>query len=48
MIADAAESDDTRLVWPAGDDAQLIIGAREQLDYAGFEQAMRDTMALDW
>lgn len=48
VIADAVESDDPRLVWPAGDDARLIIGVREQLGYAGFEQAMRDTMRLEW
>lgn len=48
VIVDAIESDDDAFFWPAGDDAHMIIGAREQLGYAGFEKALRDTMSLDW
>jgi NAD(P)-dependent dehydrogenase (short-subunit alcohol dehydrogenase family) len=48
VIADALESPDDRLVWPAGADAEMIVAAREGLDYAAFEKAMRDMMNLEW
>jgi len=48
VIADAIESDDDSLVWPAGADAEMMFGARESLDYAAFEAAMRQTVNLDW
>jgi NAD(P)-dependent dehydrogenase (short-subunit alcohol dehydrogenase family) len=48
VIADAIESDDTKLVWPAGSDAEMTIGAREGVGYLKFETAMRDLMKLDW
>jgi NAD(P)-dependent dehydrogenase (short-subunit alcohol dehydrogenase family) len=48
VIADAIESDDTKLVWPAGSDAEMSIGVREGVDYPRFETAMRELMQLDW
>jgi hypothetical protein len=48
VIADAIESHDTKLVWPAGSDAEMTIGIREGVDYPRFEAAMRELMHLDW
>ena len=48
VIADAVESDDRKLVWPAGSDAEMTIGVREGVDYPKFEAAMREMMQLDW
>jgi len=48
VIADAIESGDTKLVWPAGSDAEMSIGIREGAGYPAFEAAMRELMHLDW
>jgi len=48
VIADAVESDDSKRHWPAGADAEMIIGARESLGYAQFESTMREMLKLDW
>src|SRR3954452_17394295 len=37
VIADAIESDDAKRFWPAGADAEMIVGAREALGYEKFE-----------
>jgi hypothetical protein len=48
VIADAIEGDDAKLHWPAGADAEMIIGARESLGYAQFEATMRAMLNLEW
>lgn len=45
-IYNAAYDESLKLRYPVGGDANLIAGARKQLDFEGFEQAMRQ--ALDW
>jgi NAD(P)-dependent dehydrogenase (short-subunit alcohol dehydrogenase family) len=47
-IADAVEGKDQRLRQPVGRDAELVLGARDELDDAAFEAAMRQTLGLDW
>jgi NAD(P)-dependent dehydrogenase (short-subunit alcohol dehydrogenase family) len=47
-IADAIESDAPALRWPVGADADLVFGARTTMDDAGFEQAMREALGLEW
>jgi NAD(P)-dependent dehydrogenase (short-subunit alcohol dehydrogenase family) len=47
-IAEAIESDGSRWRWPVGDDAQLICGARDSMDDATFEAAMRETLQFHW
>ncbi len=47
-IAGALEADDPPLRLPVGDDAEMILSTRRQLDDAAFEAAMRATLDLDW
>ena len=47
-IADAIESDGSQFRWPAGADAEALLGARAKLDDAAFETAFRSTLKLDW
>lgn len=47
-IADAIETSSTPLRVVVGDDAQLVLGARSQLDDAGFEASMRGALGLTW
>jgi NAD(P)-dependent dehydrogenase (short-subunit alcohol dehydrogenase family) len=47
-IADAVESDAPALRYPVGDDAAMVLAARDAMDDAAFEAAMRETLALDW
>ncbi len=45
-ICDAAADPDSKLRYLVGGDAQLIAAVRKQMDFEGFEAAMRQT--LDW
>ena len=47
-IADAVDDDATPLRVPVGADAEMVLGARAQLDDAGFESLMRSTLDLTW
>jgi NAD(P)-dependent dehydrogenase (short-subunit alcohol dehydrogenase family) len=47
-IADAIENPATPLRVPVGSDAEMILGARKQLDDAAFEAAMRKALDLTW
>lgn len=47
-IADAIEDPSTPLRVPVGEDAALVFSARQQLDDAAFEAAMRATLKLSW
>ena len=47
-IADIVESDAPAFRNPVGDDATMVLGARDQMDDASFEAAMRATLELDW
>jgi NAD(P)-dependent dehydrogenase (short-subunit alcohol dehydrogenase family) len=47
-IADAIENPATPLRVPVGSDAEMILGARQHLDDAAFEAAMRKTLDLQW
>jgi NAD(P)-dependent dehydrogenase (short-subunit alcohol dehydrogenase family) len=47
-IADAIENPATPLRVPVGSDAEMILGARQQLDDATFEAAMRKALDLAW
>jgi NAD(P)-dependent dehydrogenase (short-subunit alcohol dehydrogenase family) len=47
-IADVIESDAPPFRVPVGDDAVMVMAARGSMDDASFEQAMRDTLELDW
>lgn len=47
-IADAIERADTPLRVPVGGDAEMILGARAQMDDAAFEAAMRSVLGLEW
>ena len=48
VIADVVESDAPALRNPVGDDAQMVLGARGQMDDATFEATMRESLELDW
>ncbi|MEI9936068.1 MAG: SDR family oxidoreductase [Pseudomonadota bacterium] len=48
VIADAIESKENRFRWPAGADAEALLAARAKLDDAGFDQALRSAMHIDW
>jgi NAD(P)-dependent dehydrogenase (short-subunit alcohol dehydrogenase family) len=48
VIADAIESTEARLRWPVGDDAALVIGARDSMSFEDFETTMREVLALTW
>jgi NAD(P)-dependent dehydrogenase (short-subunit alcohol dehydrogenase family) len=47
-IADAIESDEHRLRWPVGTDAEMISAARNPVSYDDFEATMRAVLAIDW
>lgn len=47
-IADAIENPDTPLRVRIGDDAELVLGTRQQLSDEDFEAAMRATLGLTW
>jgi NAD(P)-dependent dehydrogenase (short-subunit alcohol dehydrogenase family) len=47
-IADAIESPGGGWRVPVGTDAEMVIGARNSLDDAAFEAAMREVLKLDW
>ena len=47
-IADAVEGKQRRLRWPVGPDAELVLGARANLDDETFESTMRKLLGLDW
>jgi NAD(P)-dependent dehydrogenase (short-subunit alcohol dehydrogenase family) len=48
VIADVIEDDDAVLRHPVGDDAQLVIGTRSQMEFEEFETTMRAVLGLDW
>lgn len=48
LIADAIESDDPKLRWPIGDDANLVIDTRDSMSFEQFEATMRQVLQLDW
>lgn len=48
VIADVIEDDDAVLRHPVGDDAHLVIGTRQQMDFEEFETTMRGVLGLDW
>ncbi len=48
VIADAIESTEVQLRWPVGDDAALVIGARDSMSFEDFETTMREALALTW
>ncbi len=48
VIADAIESGESKRHWPAGADAEMIVGTRESMPYDQFEAAMRAMLGLDW
>jgi NAD(P)-dependent dehydrogenase (short-subunit alcohol dehydrogenase family) len=48
VIADALASDQHRLRWPVGSDAELISSARQGTSYDDFEAAMRQVLNLEW
>jgi short-subunit dehydrogenase len=48
VIADAIESDEKRLRWPVGRDAEMVAAARQPVSYDDFEATMRQFLQLDW
>ena len=48
VIADVIEDDGAVLRHPVGDDAQLVIGTRSQMEFEEFETTMRGVLGLDW
>ena len=47
-IADAVEGKVNKLRWLVGDDADLVMSARTQMNDEDFEATMRETLKLDW
>lgn len=47
-IADAVEGKDQKLRWLVGDDADLVMSVRRQMNDEEFEATMRQTLQLDW
>ena len=47
-IWEALTTDQPRLRWPVGSDAELVLAARAELDDDAFEAAMRTTLGLTW
>jgi NAD(P)-dependent dehydrogenase (short-subunit alcohol dehydrogenase family) len=45
-IVAAATTDVPRLRWPVGDDAQMVLAAKDSMSFEDFEAAMREV--LDW
>ena len=48
IIADVIESEAPALRYPVGDDAEMVLAARAQMDDATFESTMRETLELNW
>jgi NAD(P)-dependent dehydrogenase (short-subunit alcohol dehydrogenase family) len=48
VIADAVESDEARLRWPVGADAEMVLAVRSTSTDEEFEAAMRGTLGLTW
>ena len=48
VIADVIEDDKAVLRHPVGDDAELVIGTRSQMEFEQFETTMRGVLGLDW
>jgi NAD(P)-dependent dehydrogenase (short-subunit alcohol dehydrogenase family) len=48
VIADAIESDEPRLRWPVGDDAEMVLAVRATSTDEEFEATMRGTLGLTW
>jgi short-subunit dehydrogenase len=48
VIADAIESTEPQLRWPAGVDAEMVLGVRATTNDEEFEAAMRATLGLEW
>lgn len=47
-IADAVEGREQKLRWLVGDDADLVMSVRNQMNDEDFEKTMRETLQLDW
>ena len=47
-IADAVEGREQKLRWLVGDDANLVMSVRRQMNDEEFEATMRQTLELDW
>jgi NAD(P)-dependent dehydrogenase (short-subunit alcohol dehydrogenase family) len=48
IIADAVESTEPKLRWPAGADAEMVLAVRSTSTDEEFEAAMRATLGLEW
>jgi NAD(P)-dependent dehydrogenase (short-subunit alcohol dehydrogenase family) len=48
VIADAVESDEPRLRWPVGADAEMVLGVRATSTDEEFEATMRGALGLEW
>jgi NAD(P)-dependent dehydrogenase (short-subunit alcohol dehydrogenase family) len=48
VIADAVESEERRLRWPVGADAEMVLAVRSTSTDEEFEAAMRGTLSLTW
>ena len=48
VIADALESDEPKLRWPVGADADMVLAARTTMDDETFEATMRGVLELTW
>jgi NAD(P)-dependent dehydrogenase (short-subunit alcohol dehydrogenase family) len=48
VIADALESDEAKLRWPVGADAEMILAVRATSTDEEFEATMRGTLDLQW
>lgn len=48
VVLEALSTDEPKLRWPAGPDAEMILGARASLSDEDFEAAMRQLLDLDW
>jgi NAD(P)-dependent dehydrogenase (short-subunit alcohol dehydrogenase family) len=48
VIADAVEGIETKLRWPVGTDAEMVLSARNSMDDETFEATMRGVLDLTW
>jgi NAD(P)-dependent dehydrogenase (short-subunit alcohol dehydrogenase family) len=48
VIADVVDDPGAVLRHPVGDDAELVIGTRSQMEFEQFETTMRGVLGLDW
>lgn len=48
VIADVIDDPGAVLRHPVGDDAELVIGTRSQMEFEEFETTMRAVLGLDW